>query len=413
MTTGRARMAFGLLAGVALAPSTSALGAAGRTAAAPSAVGLKPAPCSPRGDGVCTVSPKTLAVTFPTGTAGVSGVSVAWTTAGRPSTTAGPAQASVFLDVTKGGCQPASGAAPATCSWAWPSGLEATGSTLVLNGTYQVTPCTSAPPASCVAPASVGPAGLGIAAPPAPPGGVRASGPASAVTVTWAPGVEPDLAGYAVIRNDAVVFICSLHGASLPGSVPCGPGLAFTDIPGTGGVVRYAVVAKRLGVDSNPDHDLTSVPAVTSINLGSASVGGLPPAPLIGTPTSPTPGAPPNTAAGAGAGQGVAPTTTVDPGSGGLEYGPKGSAGALGALHGTESGHGTNVHGLALIAVGLLVLALAAHLLYLRGAVGRYQRAHGGPATGKARRRRRAPMRVQWGQWPPLIRERNDLSSPG
>jgi hypothetical protein len=236
------------------------------------------------------------------------------------------------------------------------------------------------------------------------------------VTVTWAPGPEPDLVGYAVTRNNTVAFICNLHGAPLAGSVPCGSPLAFTDRSASGGVVGYGVVAERFGQDSNPANYLTSPPAVTSINLGASSGGGLPPIPLIGTPNVSLPGAPPSTSAGAaaaGTGSASAPTTTVDPEAGGLEYGQGHTAG-LGPLSDAQSGHGTSVSRLALIAAGLLVLALAAHLLYLRGAVARYQMAHGGPARrGPAHLRRRPPMRIQWGQWPPLIRDGGDLSSPG
>lgn len=398
MRTGRARGTFGVLAGLALAVSAGAVGTAAVAAGAVTpAVTLTP--CTPRGgDKACTQAPKTL--TLPPGS---NGVTVTWATTGRPSATPGPAKTSVSLpDPT---CPPPSGGS--TCPW--PRGLEAPGSTVVLNGTYDVARC---------APPGCGP--LLIAAPPAPPGSVRATAASSSssVTVSWAAGPEPDLAGYSVIRNGTVVFTCSLHGAPLPRSVPCASQLSYTDRPGTGGAVAYGVVANRYGVDGDVAHDVNSTPAVATLNLaassGSGSISGLPPIPVIGVPGVPLPMAPPSTVAGAaGAGSVPGHTTTVDPGSGGLEYGPD-HAGALGPVRSVEPGRATtNVSRLALIATGLLVLAMAAHLLYLRGAVARHQMAHSGRGTRPAHRRQGPPMRVQWGQWPPLIRDGGDLSSPG
>ena len=437
MTSRRARAGFGLLAGLALVVSAGTLGmaavAAGAAPGPPNAVtsttapgppkagattgaapsfSVAPTPCSPRSDGACTVAPAKVAVTVPSGT---TGVSVAWTTTGRPTGT-GPAHATTYLAPAAGGC-PSLSTATITCTWPWPTALEAPGSSVVLNGSYAVQPCsgTAAAPAC---PSAPGPNNLLIAAPPAPPGGAHASGSATSVTVTWAAGPEPDLAGYALTRNDTVVFTCGVHGASLPGSVPCGSSLAHTDNPGSGGAVTYGIVAKRFGVDSNPDNYLSSQPAVVSISLGvgSSSIGALPPIPVIGTPNVVLPGGPSSTSAGAGIGAGAGSAsapTTVDPGGGGLEYG-QGHTAALGPVGDAQSGHSTSVSRLALIAAGLLVLALAAHLLYLRGAVARYQMAHGGHVPGRAaHRRRRPPMRVQWGQWPPLIRDGGDLSSPG
>ncbi|MDQ6838780.1 MAG: hypothetical protein M3137_10735, partial [Actinomycetota bacterium] len=260
-------------------------------------------------------------------------------------------------------------------------------------------------------PSSAAPASVGLAVAPAPPGNPRAAGSASAVTVTWAAGVEPDLAGYTVTRNDVAVFSCGLHGAPLPNSVPCGASLAYTDHPNIGGMVGYAVVAKRFGLDGNPAHDLTSLPAATSIRLGSGGIAALPPIPVIGNPFVAAPVAPPTSAPVTGSPS--VPATTVDPGSGSLEYGPQSHAAAIGARSGTEPGHGTDVTHLALVAAGLLVLALAAHLLYLRGAVARFQLAHGAPLARSAHRRRMPAVRIQWSQWPPLVRDGSKVSPPG
>ncbi|MDQ2727208.1 MAG: hypothetical protein M3Y91_04945 [Actinomycetota bacterium] len=422
MTSGRARVVFGLLAGWSVAVSAGALGmtavavgapaggpVAGTTAPAVSAPPVAPSvaltPCSPRRDGSCSLSPQTLAVTYPSSSPppASGGVNVTSTTTGRPAGT-GPAQPSGFLSTPSGRCTP--GAHGTTCTWPWPPALEAPRSTVVLNGAYQAASCTGPAAAGCGPPSN-----LLIAAPPAPPGGARASG-SSSVTVTWAPGVEPDLAGYTVTRNNVVVFTCNVHAAPLPGSVPCGSPLAYTDSRATGGAVTYGIVAQRFGLDSNPAHYLTSRPAVASITLGAASLGKLPLLPVIGIPSFPKPVAPPNPPATAGST--LAPPTTVDPSSGGFEFGPKDHAGALGPVRTVRAGPvTTSVTRLALIAAGLLVLALAAHLLYLRGAVARYQAAHGGPTTRAVHRRRKAPMRIQWGQWPPLIRDEGRLSSPG
>ncbi|MDQ6783680.1 MAG: hypothetical protein M3063_09605, partial [Actinomycetota bacterium] len=232
MTTTRARTAFGLLlGGLAVAVASGAATVAGvATVAAdpapagsiasppsvvPPAIKVMPSPCSPRpSDSACTVAPRTLFVTLPTGT---EGVNVTWTTTGRPPSTPGPAKPAKYLQ-RDGACRPTSGAAPATCSWPWPRELEATGSTVVLNGTYQVAPCSAPPSASDLStctppPASPSPAHLGIVAPPAPPGNVRVSSSPGLMTVSWALGAEPDLAGYTVTRNNVVISTCSLHGA--------------------------------------------------------------------------------------------------------------------------------------------------------------------------------------------------------
>ncbi|MDQ6946182.1 MAG: hypothetical protein M3256_07885, partial [Actinomycetota bacterium] len=99
--------------------------------------------------------------------------------------------------------------------------------------------------------------------------------------------------------------------------------------------------------------------------------------------------------------------------SGTFGYGPHTPSRALGALGARKAGHASNVHGEALIAAGLLLLALAAHLLYLRGAVSRFGAAQGVGASRPAHRRQKRPMQIQWSQWPPVVRAGNDLSPPG
>ncbi|MDQ6839265.1 MAG: hypothetical protein M3137_13295, partial [Actinomycetota bacterium] len=153
-------MVCAVLAGLVLAVSAGPLGGEalavdGSPAVSPNAapaaasppnkapITVVPTPCNKRSDGACTAAPRTLVVTFGSGSAVPDGVTVTWTTTGRPTATPGPAQSSVFLNKVDGGCHPATGAV--TCTWPWPTGLEAPGSIVVLNGTYQVAPC-SAPP---------------------------------------------------------------------------------------------------------------------------------------------------------------------------------------------------------------------------------------------------------------------------
>jgi len=365
-----------------------------------------PAPCSPRlGDGACTLDPKTLTVTFPSGTASLSGVVVAWTTTGRPVATPGPARPTVALAIADGGCKPVTASLPATaCSWPWPQGLEAAGSTVVLNGTYLVTACANSGPLSgsaspgpprgspaaatvgCQAAPDLGPAGIGLAVPPAPVGQVRATASSAAagspVTVTWTGGPEPDLAGYVVTRNGAMILTCTLHGATIGSASPCGPKLAYTDRPPGGGLVTYSVVASRFALDGTTAHDVVSAPGTATLRLGAApavgSVGVLPPLPVIGPPRTLPPLLPP---VGGAAPQ--SPPTTADPGFGNLPY--RGSEVASPASANGAGSKQADVRGLGLIAAGLLALAVAAHLLYLRAAVARHQRFGPSPRTVSGR----------------------------
>ncbi len=371
---------------------------------------VAPAPCSPRpGDGACTLDPRTLTVTFPSGTASLSGVVVAWTTTGRPVATPGPAQPTVALAVADGGCKPVSESLPATtCSWPWPRGLEAAGSTVVLNGTYLVTACANpalvsgsaspGPPGGspaaatvrCQAAPDLGPAGIGLAVPPAPVGQVRATATSAAtgspVTVTWTGGPEPDLAGYVVTRNGAMVFTCTLHGATIGSASPCGPKLAYTDRPPGGGLVTYSVAASRFALDGTTAHDVVSAPGTATLRLGGApavgSVGVLPPLPVIGPPRTLPPLFPPVGSGTPDAPQ--SPPTTADPGFGNLPY--RGSSEVASPVLANGAGSKqADVRGLGLIAAGLLVLAVAAHLLYLRAAAARHQRFGPSPRTASGR----------------------------
>jgi len=112
------------------------------------------------------------------------------------------------------------------------------------NGSYQVTVTADvpAPPAidgECQG-GTVTPRQFFVAAPPAPPGGVKAArDPARAVNVSWAKNPEPDVVSYRVQRST---------GAGPFQQVGEVPGTAFRDgtVP-SAGALRYQVLAVRTG----------------------------------------------------------------------------------------------------------------------------------------------------------------------
>lgn len=362
-----------------------------------------PQPCNPVGT-ACSVGPTALSVTLQPPSTAIQDVQVSWATPLRPNGSPGPAQPNVILPLSAGHCTPSLNA-PVTCTWPWPTTLDAPGSSIVLNGTYAVATCSpigpgSGPrsptgPSSTVAPPPCAPpsAGFQLAAPPGSPSGfhVQAAGAASGapVDVSWSLGPEPDLAAYTVSRDGTAIYRCALHGAAISGAAACPSHLGFTDRSAGGRIVTYGITAERFGIDGNPAHDVVSAPTVATIidgvtinspgnagsrGGGSGGAGALPPVPYFGSsPTLPGLLPPQGGSSGSLGGPAAAGSpATTDPGYGNLPFGAKSrlSAGALAS----EAGHGTgDVHGLALIAGGLLLLALAFHLLYLRGAIGRYQ----------------------------------------
>jgi hypothetical protein len=408
--------ATGMLGAVWTAPAATAADPAQPAAAPAPALAASPSPCSPHA-GACTAAPGQLAVTFPAGVpAGVDAVQLAWTTTGRPVGAPGPAQTSAVLTTASGGCATPAGQSATTCSWPWPGGLEAAG--VVLNGTYQVTACSTPPGGGACSPASSpGPSSFGVGVAPLPPGSVAAhatgTAPDAAVSVSWATGTAPDLAGYRVARAGTVVFTCTLHGATSPGAGACPADPSFTDRAPGNGTASYQVTAYRFGPQGDLAAALASAPATATVALPAAGASApLAPAPTLGAAATPTVTLP-------AAAPGAAPVTPAPPTTantyGALPFGtaPPAERAAAVPLEPGSSSHG--VGGIALVAAALLLLAVAAHLLYLRDRVARYQAAHGGaapdpaavtepagvPAVPAPPRPRR---RVQWGAWPPIRR---------
>lgn len=383
------------LAALLVALVVTGLTVAPPAAAASAALVVTPTPCSPRA-GVCTATPSGVAVTFPAGIpAGVSDVQLAWVTTGRPAGAPGPASTSALLPTSSGGCATAAGQAATTCTWPWPASLEGPGAA-VLNGTYQASACSGS---SCSPP----PSSFGVGVAPLAPGSVAAhaqgGAPGSPVTISWAPGSAPDLAGYQVARDGTAIYTCTLHGATSPGAGPCPPTPSTTDRSSGSGALTYQVVAYRYGPQGGFAGALASPPASGTVQLG-AGGGRLGSVPVLGPPAPATvtaPAQPGRPVVGGASRPGSANTY------GALPSGPAGRA-APSATQPLELGAGRSpqVGGLALIAAGLLVFAIAAHLIYLRGAIARYQAAHGAPVTTE--RSPRPRRRVQWGSWPPIRR---------
>lgn len=351
---------------------------AGPAAAAPGRpFSVIAAPCNAAGSaGACTADPTGLVASWPPG-APVVGVVVSWLGADRPA--GAPAPSSAAETLLDGSATCADSAAGTTCSWGWPGGLRLPAGGQLLNGTYQVAPCGAgaAPPvgggpASGCAPVSgLDPVVVTVSVVPAAPAGVTVTGSGSA-TLHWTPSPEADLAGYRVARDGVGIWVCSANGA--PGTTvvcPADPGM--TDSP-PAGRHTYSVEALRYGPTAGAL--LSSAPSTVAVTVSTAGAA-LPAVPYSGpVPTLP---------AGRPA-QPAAPTTTIaaDPGyQSTLPYGspPPSDATSLPALRSNGAlaratsppaapSSGQRDH-LALFAAGMLLLAVAAHVIYLRSEVAR------------------------------------------
>jgi hypothetical protein len=287
-----------------------------------------------------------------------------------------------------GACTTTSG--KTSCSWPWPTTLERNHA--VLNGTYQLAACLSAPGTACLVSPLLAPTSIAIAAPPSTPAaaGVRAVGGGDpAAVVAWKANPEPDLAGYQVGRDGRVVWSCVVGTPPSAPAVACPSPPSMTDHPGVG-VWDYSVTAERYGATGNA---LVASPAATiapaGIGLTALTVapGGELNVPRIPVLPGAIYGAKPNgpAAAGSSSAPAVAATTpqaspgpaAIDPGySSALPYG----GGSASTLPGTDSAALSepgpthpDVNTIATFALGALILALAAHLLYLRGRVVRHR----------------------------------------
>lgn len=335
------------------------------------------APCNAEGSaGACTADPTGLVVSWPPG-APVVGVVVSWLGGDRPA--GAPAPSSAAETLLDGSATCADSAAGTTCSWGWPGGLRLPAGGQLLNGTYQVAPCGAgaAPPVAggsvsgCAPVSGLDPVVVTVSVAPAAPAAVTITG-SGAATLHWTPSPEADLAGYRVARDGIGIWVCSANGA--PGTTvacPADPGM--TDSP-PAGRHTYTVEALRYGPAAGAL--LSSAPSTVAVTI-STSGAALPAVPYSGpVPTLPAGRpAPP-----------AAPATTVatDPGyQSTLPYGspPPSDATSLPALRSNGAlaratatpaapSSGQRDH-LALFAAGMLLLAVAAHVIYLRSEITR------------------------------------------
>lgn len=363
-------------------------------------------PCSPApGSSICTRPPATVAGTWPSGVT-VGGVVVSWDGTGRPAGAPTPQTTSVPLPTSAATCNASADGTTTTCAWPWPAGL-ASGST-ILNGTYRVDACATTPsgsrPASgCQAPGGFTPATVALGVPPATPGGFVASADASGtVALRWAPAPEADVTGYQVARDGAVTYSCSSPWAT--GAAPvCSPSPAASDSPRPGTHV-YTLTAERSGPAPSASYPASPPATATVVVAGPTGPATpirsatLPPVPYVGPVRTLPLGAPPTS---------QRPATATDPGyNSSLTFTPgttpageaAATSEALAAAPdraATAAAERRQVKGTSLFAVGMLLLAAAAHLIYIRAEIARRDavfRALGvGPRPGRRKRPRSAP----------------------
>lgn len=383
-------------------PTTSTTVASG---AAP--IGANTEPCSaPRTGAPCSAEPAQLQVTY-NRTFAISGVDLTWVPeTGRPSSAPSPDHASVVLPVSAAKTCAAKPSVPSgsvvTC-WAWPAGIQFTRSSQAwtLNGTYQVAACSASTKSDpCVHSAAYSPARVALAAPPSPPSKIIATKQyGGMVAVQWSPAAnaEPDLTGYSVSRGSRTIYTCSTDGAGPGARTPCPSPLATADNPPSG-QPTYSVQALRLGATAN--QVVLSFPRSSKLGSTTSTVtfggdgGGtvnfnLPNAPGVGTASTLPLVTPP-------AGIATAPATAV-PGvpstdlpydNGALASSASASGSHQDAAAATETApRNPNLDSLASVAAGMILLALAVHIWYLRGQMA-------GAAARVAARRRAAAGRT-------------------
>jgi hypothetical protein len=221
---------------------------------------------------------------------------------------------------------------------------------------------------------------VALAVAPAAPTSVHASASSLGVVgVTWSPAAspEPDLVGYQVSRDGQTVYACSTAGAG-PGAGEVCPSPLTYEGPSAAGTWTYGVAALRFGSDASATNVVASKAVTTSVQVDPSAVGpgsgtsgpvsvALPPVPIVETAPTVAPVAPPATASATT----LAPATTIVPQYNetlpynGQSAQAQGSA-ALGSDP-KETGPKPNVDSLAALALGLIALALALHVWYLRG----------------------------------------------
>jgi hypothetical protein len=243
----------------------------------------------------------------------------------------------------------------------------------VLNGTYQLAACATYASGACQS--TFRPDSVSLAVRPNPPASVSAVSAGSEVTVKWSPpgNAPPDLAGYALSRDGRNLYTCSIDDLGPGATVPCPPSLTVADHPGDGRFA-YAVRTIRLGVDS------ASSNVIASAALDAA--GGAVTVPGSAGPGGPIPVTSPG---GNGSDRGVtvalSATTTTAPGAGTatIATGPQPvSQSPVGRVADPPARSAltlkvpsrTDVVPVAVLALGILALAVAALFLYLKVEVG-------------------------------------------
>ncbi|HWE57483.1 MAG TPA: hypothetical protein VG435_18395 [Acidimicrobiales bacterium] len=328
---------------------------------------------------VCVDDPSQIQLLYPA-SARPAAIQVDWVTGSRSAKAPDPASTSVtlmFSDGSNCGTQ-------AQC-WPWPSAM--TDRAFTLNGSYQVVTCLSYRNNTC---GTAQTTDIGVAAPPGAPQSVAVQATGSEVTLGWRPPGQtpPDLAGYTVNRNGKRIYICSIGGLEPGVSTSCPPSLTVADHPGNG-QFDYTVSALRLGANGN---DLVAssptdaggpvtVPGsgqTVGDSSGGQTVGS---SPIIGSV---------GTVSGSSSDPGQSVSITPAPGTATVQTlpGPTGvdpavaaapqnlkyptsnpvtgkSASAL-SLKVNPASNQTDLVPAGVLAMGLIVLAIAAHFLYLR-----------------------------------------------
>lgn len=366
------------------------------------------APCTEdgtAGGSPCDETPTQIEVSYPQPLGAPDQVDLTFSTEGRSSSAPVPGQLSD--DLTSGGT---SCGTDLQC-WPWPSAMTDDG--YVLNGTYGVSACyipssttttsTSTPPAggsSCPASSQ----SIGVAAPPPPPASVTARSSASVVTIAWQPpaAAPPDLVGYSVDRGEDTIYTCSLDGLGPGAGTPCPASLQVADHPGDG-TFSYSVSAQRLGVDSSAADVVSSastddangsiaVPAGGNSSPAGANNGGTSQGASVPLATDPAGNGGAVTPVSTGGPRQVVTQTTTpaaiatSPPLPAVTYPPAAAVAkhpqSLVLKVNPSSAH-TDVVPVAVLALGILSLAVAAHFLYLRVELGVVQaRVAGRPRPG-------------------------------
>ena len=386
-TTGAA------MASTATSPTTTQQAGTQQTAtttttppAPPPALGTALLPCdAPKPGAPCAVDPGQIQADL-AGGSDVTAVQVSWVAEpGRSSPVPNQNQPTILQVANSVGCvnpAPVGSGQTAKC-WNWPQslGYAAGNAEWVLNGTYQLNPCSSVGSAgSCTASADYGPSQVQVAATPAAPGNLTATSAGGTITLRWQSGAEPDLVGYLVARNYQDVFTCTTNGFGPGSGRPCTSPLSFSETPGVG-TWNYQVEALRFGADASPSHVVQSLTSTVVATVSAPTSPGGKPVVSLSVPPPPIPpsgimsiangpafvgGRPPTTAAVAEGEPGVAQVDPNLPYNDNPALGGARTAEATGTAERAAAKVGDHVDSVAEIALAVIALSLAAHAWYVR-----------------------------------------------